>query len=478
VRGTQKGAGMKLRRLMRAAIAASVALIGLAMAPAAVASAGTGEPPGKAVYNCTGGNIPAGVYRSMRISGICYMPSGNVVIRGNLTVTAGALLDAVAPGDPTTGTPVVPATVFVGGNVFVGSGGVLLLGCSPNISCGNPPGITYDIVRGNLIAIGAQGVVLHSASIRGSVTIVGGGGGAAAQACTFQTPTQPTIANLQPWSEDPNLDFTPVYSDIEDVSIGGNLTVSHLTSCWLGSLRDQVGRSARFVGNTMGDPDAMEVANNLVKGNMVCADNMPQVQFGDGMSAPNLVSGFAVGECGFKVTQPNPAPNPSMKQPAGVEEHISVRTGRLKTYFGTYSSTLVKALPNVTTSAGDTLIAELSNFSITGHRGLTGTGTVDSTMPPGQSGQAFVATAYPSGLVKFTVFDTCTCTFKGQTGTITLRAYGEQSRDGSIRGTFLVTSGGGPAAGGSLSTLAGYGTFSNFNEPANTLRLVEHLAIT
>ncbi len=77
-------------------------------------------------YKCAGGNVDPGTYDSMIITGICYMPAGNINIQGNLTITPGALLDAVNPGDPTTGTPVVPATVFVGGNVTVGRGAVLL----------------------------------------------------------------------------------------------------------------------------------------------------------------------------------------------------------------------------------------------------------------------------------------------------------------------------------------------------------------
>ncbi len=181
-------------------------------------------------YTCSGGNVPAGSYGSMIITGICYMPAGNINIWGNLTVAPGALLDAVAPGDPTTGTPAVPATVSVGGNIVVGKGAVLLLGCSPNISCAPPnAGISFDSVRGSITAYGAQGVVLHSVAIDGNVSLLGGGGGAAAQTCNSQTPPTDTvpIPNLEPWSEDANLDFTPVYSDVEDVSIGGNYTVTN-----------------------------------------------------------------------------------------------------------------------------------------------------------------------------------------------------------------------------------------------------------
>lgn len=86
-------------------------------------------------YTCPAGSIPPGTYGSILVTGICYMPAGNITVQGNVTVAPGALLDVVTPGDPTTGPPVVPATVSIGGNVIVGKGAVLLLGCSPNISC-------------------------------------------------------------------------------------------------------------------------------------------------------------------------------------------------------------------------------------------------------------------------------------------------------------------------------------------------------
>jgi hypothetical protein len=68
------------------------------------------------------------------------------------------------------------------------------------------------------------------------------------------------------------------------------------------------------------------------------------------------------------------------------------------------------------------------------------------------------------------------CSFDGQSGSTTIRAYGTASPNGVINGTFLVTSGG--ASNGGLGTLAGYGTFSSEGQPAGTLALVEHLKIT
>jgi hypothetical protein len=461
------------KRLM--ALGAAVALLGLMIVPVLTASAASAAPlwNGGKTYICTGGNIPPGTYKSILVTGVCYTPKGTIVVRKNLTVAPGALLDAVTPGDPPGKHPVVPATVLIGGNVFVGKGAVLLLGCSPNISCGSPPGISFDRIRGNLTAIGAQAVVVHSASIGGNFSLIGGGGGAAAATCNAQKPGSPTIKNLEPWSLDPNLDQTPVYSDNEDSTVGGNVTVVHLTSCWLGTIRNQVRGSVTFVGNTMGDPDAMEILTNLIGGNMTCLNNTPAVQFGDGLSTSNLVRGRASGECGFNVVLPNPAPE-AMLGP-GVSQHITVRTRSLKTYFGTLTSTSVTSLPTITTTSGYKIVADLNNFVLAG-TGLTGSGAFNPKAPPGQSGEALLQTVYPNGSRLFIAYDTCDankCSFSGHSGTTALRFYGTTSPNGFTYGTFLITSGGTP--NGKLATLAGWGTF--FGQLGGPWHLVEHLSL-
>lgn len=334
---------MNLRRKFWLATGSSVALIALVLTPATVASASSRGPAWQQPYDCTGGTIPPGTYGSVVITGVCYMLAGNIVVQGDVSVVPGAMLDAVTSGDPTTGTPVVPATVQIGGSMYVGYGAALLFGCSPNITCTSPPGITYDRIGGNLVAFGAQGVVVHSASVGGSISLFGGGGGAAGATCQSQKPKKPIKTDLEPWSEDPTLDFTPVYSDVEDTNVGGNISMIGLTSCWLGSLRNEVRGNAVYIGNTMGDPDAMEVGNNLIGGGMVCFNNTPQVQFGDGGSAPNIVSGYAAGECGFDVTVPNPAPEAG--EGTGILEHISVSTSSLQTYYDTYTFSEVAAIP-------------------------------------------------------------------------------------------------------------------------------------
>lgn len=66
-----------------------------------------------------------------------------------------------------------------------------------------------------------------------------------------------------------------------------------------------------MANNTMADPDANEVLTNQIAGNMICTGNSPADQFGDSHGSSNVVGGFAVGQCGFGVLAPNPAPVPA-----------------------------------------------------------------------------------------------------------------------------------------------------------------------
>lgn len=472
---------MKSRKWARSLGVVGVGLGLVAVQLAAGGSAGAsslgghGRHDGKHGYTCTGGTIPAGHYWSLTVTGVCYAPSGDVNVARDVTVAPGALLDAVSPGDPTTGTPVVPATVNIGGNVFVGNGAVLLFGCSPQISCGNPPGVTFDHIGGSLIALGAQGVVVHSATIGGNVYVLGGGGGAAADTCNAQAPGAPTVTNLEPWSLDPGLYFTPVYTDVEDTTIGGSLKIANLDSCWLGTLRDQVGRDAWISNNNMGDPDAMEVGSNLIGGDLGCVNNTPAVQFGDGGAAPSIVRHHAFGQCGFSVTVPNPS---AASGGPGVSEHVSTSAWKLKTYHATYTPSAAEvSLPPVTTASGDTLNAAIYSFALTSTKGLSGTGTYDSSQPLGASGAAILSTTFANGWSSFMGYLNCSCSFGGQSGAVAIRVYGTTSPNGQTWGNFIVTSGGGLTAG-SLSTMAGYGSFSSHGQSSGALSVTEHVEIT
>ena len=458
---------MKALRLVLVIVLGFFGLVAMTTAASASPSWGGNR------YNCTGGNVPAGTYRSMIITGICYMPAGTIVVRGDLTVAPGALLDAATPGDPAAN-PLLPATVLVGGNVRVGRGGVLVLGCSPAGGC---TGVTYDRIRGNLTAIGALGVVVQAVSIGGSATVLGGGGGVAGGAGSGGCFTSPIPA---PWSEDPALSNpttgSPQYSDFEDSTIGGNLRVIGLQTCWLGSFRDRVAGNVAFIGNTTSDPDGNELGSNLARGNLICLANLPATQFGDSEAAPNMVG--RARDRAVRVPRCPAQPGTRAHAASGPDVHITVSTRKLGTYSGTHTqvgpSTPVPLGPNVTES-GNTLVAELNNAILAG-TGLTGSITVVPGAPLGSTGEVVVATIHPGGSQSFEALDNCTCSFRGHTGTVSIMAYGRTSAHGVTRGTFLITSGG--AGHGGLATLAGYGTFSSSGQPAGTLRLVEHLRIT
>src|ERR1017187_6382181 len=51
------------------------ALCGALFATSAAANAGVGRD-----FTCSGGNIPAGSYESITVTGVCYMPAGTITV--------------------------------------------------------------------------------------------------------------------------------------------------------------------------------------------------------------------------------------------------------------------------------------------------------------------------------------------------------------------------------------------------------------
>jgi len=51
------------------------------------------------------------------------------------------------------------------------------------------------------------------------------------------------------------------------------------------------------MNNTLADPDATEVADNVISGDLACFGNTPGAQVGDSGGGPNTVSGQKLGEC-------------------------------------------------------------------------------------------------------------------------------------------------------------------------------------
>jgi hypothetical protein len=262
---------MKVIRRVSALVATlSLVLIGTGTVSAASSSGLT----------CSGtlaapGSIAPGTYSSLRVVGFCLgPPTGNVVVKGDVTVARGAALAANYPAFAP-GAPEGDANWLVKGGVFVGAHGTLLLGCEPAVGCVNT---TFDAVRGNVDANGALGVILHSSIIGGNVSYEGGGGG----------------VNCTPGFGPFNFG---VYSDAEDDVINGSLTVSGLRSCWFGEFRNIIMGNDTVTQNRFADPDATEIANNEVFGSLACFNNAPDAQFGDSVQPPNVVFGAIQGEC-------------------------------------------------------------------------------------------------------------------------------------------------------------------------------------
>jgi hypothetical protein len=244
---------------------------------------------------CAGGPIASATYQSLTVAGVCTIPSGSVTVRGNLFIRPGALLDAATPSSLPT--PGLPGSLAVGGSIFVGHGAVLYLGCGRSLPfCGSSSTLGKDTVGGSIIAVDALGVVIHAVTVGHDLSIIGGGGGP-----TIADVSQPGacfgIPAPAPWSQDPTLAGTPVYGDVEDSTIGGDMRMIGIQSCWLGALRNTVRGNVLDLRNQMGDPDANEVLNNLVGRDLVCFDNSPGVHVGDSNQPPNTVGGRALGEC-------------------------------------------------------------------------------------------------------------------------------------------------------------------------------------
>ena len=81
------------------------------------------------------------------------------------------------------------------------------------------------LVRGNVVAHQALGVIIHNTTVYGNVVESGGGPGV-----NCDVPTTGIFA----------LFGSPPYSDYEDTTVHGDVSVSGLNSCWLGLARDPV----------------------------------------------------------------------------------------------------------------------------------------------------------------------------------------------------------------------------------------------
>jgi hypothetical protein len=238
--------------------------------------------------------VLSGVHNgNVQISGACAVVAGPTEVKGNLTITPGSVL--LAAFGETNFQPGTPAsTLTVDGSVSVQSGGTAILGCfATSFPCFDDPSSEHPTLNspvhigGSLTSTEALGTIVHDGTIAGNVSETGGGGG-------LTCDPQGAFAAFG----------APVYSDYEDSSVGGWLSIGGLTSCWLGVARVQVGQSATFTNNQLADPDAIEINSNTIEGNLSCAGNSMTWDSADATEnlfprvwQPNTVHGTRSGQC-------------------------------------------------------------------------------------------------------------------------------------------------------------------------------------
>jgi hypothetical protein len=202
-----------------------------------------------------------------------------VNVSHGLTVASGAALDATGPD--------CNSFVHVTGGAVVESGGVLFLGNSPGTGC---PTSSNDVVSGGLRGLQAMTIVIHGTTINGGFQANNGGGGTDCSNAVVQGQTLP---------------FPPFFA-IEDSQVNGGATLSGISTCWMGVIRNGVNGGVAVNNNTMGDPDAIEIGLNHINGGLNCSGNalafpgsggVPTNSFDGSPPNPNRVHGAETGQC-------------------------------------------------------------------------------------------------------------------------------------------------------------------------------------
>jgi hypothetical protein len=243
-------------------------LLGLSViACAGVAATGASADPNSVPICSSAGTALAGNYNQLVVTGNSYVAGGTSLnVSGNLILAPGSCLDAFSLG-----------TVTVGGNILVGRGATLGLGCTPQ-SLGDPTippcfdKTTNDVVGGSIVADQPLTMYLDGDTIHGNVISIGGGPGL-------------------------NGDF--LNFPIKDNTIGGNLLVSSWQGGWFGVIRNHIGGTALINGMaSIQDPDSNEIQTNTIGGSLICFRNSPAAQVNpDDGGQPNVVGGLKIGQC-------------------------------------------------------------------------------------------------------------------------------------------------------------------------------------
>jgi hypothetical protein len=286
------------------------AVIGGVLAAGPVTAAGAAVTSGTATCSGTPSapGVLTGTHGAVVVRGACEVNAGAAVVNGDLTLSPGsALLAAFALNDKTgSGT----SSLTVKGNVLVRSGATLLMGCNPaNFPCLDDPNQSqptlsmHPTVGLDLRSNQALGVIVHNFTVGGDVIQTGGGGG----------------VNCNPQGVF-KLFGSPVYSTYEVGSVGGDVRISSVQSCWMGLVELQVGNTVVMYQNKLADPDAIEILSNNITGNLICRGNSRTWDNGDiGASLfprqpePNTVGRNRKGQCvlsspNTRTDKPGPGP--------------------------------------------------------------------------------------------------------------------------------------------------------------------------
>ncbi len=287
---------MRMRRVITAV--SSFSLIAGGLVAFAVPNAGA-----TATHVCSGtfkapGHL-VGSFGNVSVRGACAVDSGPAHVNGDLTVTPGsALVAAFAKNDHGSGN----SSLSVDGDVMVQSGAAAVIGCDPQSSpCVDDPSqshptlSSHDTIGHNLISNEGLGVVVHNTAVGIDIIQTGGGGG-------FNCNPQGVF----------NLFKSPVFTTFEDMTVGGNIRIRGVNTCWGGIARVHVAGDVVVQSNKYADPDAIEILSNVIGGNLSCQNNSMTWDNGDlsnnlfpRQPEPNTVHGRRSGQC--VLSSPNTA---------------------------------------------------------------------------------------------------------------------------------------------------------------------------
>lgn len=262
-------------------------IIGLSAGAIAIGAAvpimATTQAAASDTHTCTGTLLSpgklAGAYHEVVVNGACLVV-GTTTIAEDVTVTPNSTLVAANAGAP----------LNVGGDVLVEKNAAVILGCDAESPCmNNSTTPTGAHIHGDLVSVDALGVIMHEGSVGGDVKQERGGGGSTCK-------TSPGVFALL---------GAPVFSTYENVTVGGELNITDVSSCWLGVIRDKIGGATKVDDNNLADPDAIEILANTIHGELSCFGNSAtwdnhetsHATFPRSVPENNVVGGGREGQC-------------------------------------------------------------------------------------------------------------------------------------------------------------------------------------